>query len=127
MAANAGVEGRRSAGVRRNPVARERSSRRRVVAAAAAVVVVVVVSFDRVGGRRGLGVEVHGVIRVGEEAICFFFFLVYLERKEKFLGKRECCSFCVMHGDGDEWDSCHVSYHLIKIYSLWMRKGIVRL
>lgn len=68
------MEGRSNAGAR-IPAARERNSRRRVdgteaetVAALAAVVVEE--SFDRIGVR-GFGVEVDGVIRVGEAMVLF--------------------------------------------------------
>lgn len=50
-------------------------------------------SFDRIGVMRGLGVDVDGVIRVGE-AIDFW---VYLEKKGKF-GERES-----VVSIGDEW------------------------
>lgn len=62
------MAGRSNAGVR-IPAARERNSRRRVDETEVETVAVVVEeSFDRIGVR-GFGVEVDGVIRVGEAMV----------------------------------------------------------
>lgn len=64
------MEGRSNAGAR-IPAARERNSRRRVDETEVETVAVVVEeSFDRIGVR-GFGVEVDGVIRVGEAMVLF--------------------------------------------------------
>lgn len=79
------MAGRRRDGDR-IPADRERNSRRRRVMV---VVVTEVMSFDRIGVMRDLGVDVDGVIRVGEAIdLCFL----------KRFGEKESVVVLVMRG-----------------------------
>lgn len=75
------MAGRRNDG-ERIPAASERSSRRRTVVVDGRETALEM-SFDRIGVIRGLGVDVDGVIRVGE-AIDFFFFLSKINYNKTF-------------------------------------------